>query len=113
MKITAYAGAHSRICCPVTAVLPFVPSAGLCLREQETGNVVPCQWQTDGEQTTLCWILDTLDAHATRSYKVSAADEPGRAPTVSLSDTGTEVRVAVDSVAQKVVRGVVVISINH
>ena len=95
MKITVYAGAHSRICCPVTTVLPLVPSADLCLREQETGSVVSCQWRTDGKQTTLYWILDALDAHATRSYEVSAVDEPGCPPMVSLSDTGTEVRVAV------------------
>ena len=93
MKIEVHAGPHARICCPVRATLPIASPAALCLRESDTGQVVPCQWLTDGDETVLTWIIDALDAEDSRVYVAAEEDSPQPTPTVSLQDADQKVEV--------------------
>ena len=94
MKIIVDAGPHARIGCPVRVTLPIDSQAALCLRESGTDQVVPCQWLADGGETALTWMIDALDAGATRAYTVVELDGPQPAPAVSLQDADQKVDVA-------------------
>ena len=75
MKITVHAGLHNRTHCPIWATLPVEPpSVDWQLVEEATGQAVPCQWQAERSGLRLAWLLDALDAGATRTYLVAAAN---------------------------------------
>ena len=99
MRITVRAGSHPREWCPVRATLPAteVSSAAALLREVATGQVVPCQLAPTGDGgADLCWILDSLDANAERSYTLK--EPPGSADpsAVRLEEGNDKIDVTID-----------------
>ena len=99
MKITVRAGPHPRNWCPVHATLPataFSSSAAL-LREDVTGQVVPCQLaSSDRGGSNLFWILDSLDANAERNYTLEESPSSANVPGVHLKEGNSQIDVIMD-----------------
>ena len=95
IKLTVQAGPHRRIQCPVTTRLEAPPGASEATMTSG-GTPVPCQGRREGDALVLSWMLDDLEAGASREYEVSlGAGETAAGKGVALTQKEGEVEVAI------------------
>jgi hypothetical protein len=96
IKLAVHAGPHRRVQCPVSAEIE-VPADVSEVTMTSGGKPVPCQARRKDDALLVSWILDDLDAAATREYEVvPGSGEGGDSKGVVLSQKGDEVEVTID-----------------
>lgn len=56
------------------------------LRSQKTGEVIPCQWESEGDKTIVRWIVKDLPAGEKRAFRVERATERDETKGMTLKE---------------------------
>lgn len=88
-KITVTAGEHNRSNCPVSVDMPlgYAECRSVVLRDEKTGNSVPCQITKKGKDAVLTFLVKGLKAETSKTLVATACKENDETkPVVAVRD---------------------------
>ncbi len=97
-KIVVSANEHDRHGCPVTASVGPIDSIddGPVVLTDQNGHQIFGQYETKKKKGELCWVVDDLPAHSTRTYTLSQPSPHSVAKGVTFTERDKKITVGID-----------------
>ncbi|MCK5804660.1 MAG: PmoA family protein [Lentisphaeria bacterium] len=96
IRLTVNAGEHDRIHCPVSTRITAVDMdpQRVVMRDESSGEQIPCQAERCGDTIQLSWILPLLPAKATRRFVVEAGEPVTNGVALDAADGRIDIAIA-------------------
>ena len=92
-KLTAEAGSHGRVYCPVSTVIEAPAGTDSVQMKASDGQDVPCQARVVDDGLRITWIIDDLAADTSQDYEVTFGAGGGSGVDLTRKDEEIDVRI--------------------